>query len=93
MESEKELKDALVKRALGYTATDEVEEYAVQDGALTLVKKKVAQKDVAPELAAIKLLMEKTAPPERDLTEEEYLAERERLLTELKLAGKKKRKR
>ncbi|MCL2061240.1 MAG: hypothetical protein FWH03_01255 [Firmicutes bacterium] len=76
------LEKALFKRAEGYTAQDEVEEYAAdKDGKMQLLKRKVTQYEVPPDITAIKLLLEtnkETAVEE--LTEQQLIAERDRLL-------------
>ncbi|MGN0760397.1 MAG: hypothetical protein ACI4MV_00425 [Christensenellales bacterium] len=51
-----ELKKALYKKAIGYTAKEVVEEYGGEEG--NLVKKKVSKKHVPPDMSAIKALME-----------------------------------
>ena len=48
---------AAVKKAVGYTVTEITEEYAVQDGAEILVKKKICVKDVPPDINALKWLL------------------------------------
>ena len=54
-----EILQALRKRALGYTVTEQTEEYCCDDnGSLVLTKRKISVKDVPPELSAIKLLLE-----------------------------------
>lgn len=72
---------AVAKRAIGYEARETVEEYAVVDGTLELVKKRVTFKDVPPDMGAAKMIMD-----DRDydgMTDEELEAERLRLLSEL----------
>lgn len=73
--------EAVVKRARGYTATETVEDYAVVDGALELVKKRVTVKDVPPDMTAAKLIMDDGGTDE--LTDEQLAIEKRRLLTEL----------
>ncbi|MGN0771851.1 MAG: hypothetical protein ACI4MI_04630 [Christensenellales bacterium] len=51
-----DLKKALYKKAIGYTAKEVVEEYGGEEG--NLVKKKVSKKHVPPDMSAIKALME-----------------------------------
>ncbi|MGN0789369.1 MAG: hypothetical protein ACI4MY_05470 [Christensenellales bacterium] len=53
---DEELKKALYKKAIGYTAKEVVEEYGGEEG--NLVKKKVSKKHVPPDMSAIKALME-----------------------------------
>ena len=73
---------AVVKRAKGYEATETVEEYAIVDGALELVKKRITTKDVPPDIAAAKLIFDDS--PFDNMTDDELRAEKNRLLEELK---------
>lgn len=72
---------AVVKRARGYEARETVEEYAVVDGSLELVKKRVTTKDVPPDMTAAKMLFEES--DFSSMTDEMLEAERKRLLLEL----------
>lgn len=74
--------NAVVKRARGYESTETVEEYAVVDGALELVKRRVTTKDVPPDIAAAKLIFDSNTVDE--LTDEQLEGEKIRLLRELK---------
>lgn len=76
---------AVRKKAVGYTAEECVEEYGVNDGQLTLCKRKVTIKEVPPDLSAVKMLMELdgTSPYEK-MSEEELEKEKNRLLQLLK---------
>lgn len=78
MEGDKTLSAALKKRARGYTAKECVEEYAMVDGKLEVVKRKVVKKEIPPDVAAIKALLGGGAEL-ASLTDEELNAERERL--------------
>ncbi len=73
--------EAVVKRARGYSATETVEDYAVVDGALELVKKRVTVKDVPPDMTAAKMIMDDGGVDE--LTDEQLALEKNRLLGEL----------
>lgn len=75
--------DAVLKRAKGYEAKETVEEYAVVDGSLELVKKKVTTKDVPPDMTAVKLIFDSGSVS--DLTDEQLEKERQRLIKELDL--------
>lgn len=55
---EEEIKDALKKCAVGFGASEVVEEFCMEDGELKLVKKKVTKKDVPPDIKAVRLLMD-----------------------------------
>ena len=82
--SEQEIKEAIMKVALGYSLEEVTEEYGVEDGELKLVKRKETKKDVPPDLKAVKLLME-----DKDysvLSDEELEAEKQKLLKRLKEA-------
>lgn len=82
-----EIIDAVIRRACGYETREVVEEYAVTDGELTLVKRKVTTKDVPPDMTAAKMLMDGGGMT--DLTDEQLNAEKVRLLTELLALDKK----
>ena len=73
---------ALIKRAAGYKAVDEVEEYTyTREGEKQLTKHKITTYEIPPDMTAIKLLLEERKRDETaELTEEELLAERDRLL-------------
>ena len=77
-----EIMNAVVKRACGYEAKETVEEYAVVDGSLELVKRKVTLKDVPPDMTAAKMLFD--SGEISDLSDEQLEAEKARLLAELK---------
>jgi hypothetical protein len=82
-----EYKTALIKKALGYDATEVVEEYVSdENGDVKLTKKKVTKKNVPPDITAIKLLLGEQTPLQ-EMSDEELLAERERLIGLLKSAG------
>ncbi len=53
---DEEIKKALYKKAVGYTAKEVVEEYGGEDG--NLVKKKVSKKHIPPDMTAIKTLID-----------------------------------
>lgn len=55
---DKKIEDALIKKALGYTLTETCEEYVKGEDEIVLNKKKVTQKDVAPDVSALKLLID-----------------------------------
>lgn len=78
-----ELKDALLKRALGYDSDEIVEEYGFSDGEAVLVKRKVTKKQVPPDIQAAKILLEDT-PVLSSLSDEELKEEKKRLLLLLK---------
>ena len=54
---DKDIEKALIKKALGYTQEEMVEEYAKVDDDIVLSKMKITKKDVPPDMNAIKFLM------------------------------------
>lgn len=59
-----------------------VEEFAVVDGELKLVKRKVTKRDIPPDVKAVKMLLEGSG--DEGLTDEELQAEKQKLLNLLK---------
>ncbi|MBQ7339598.1 MAG: hypothetical protein IJW43_01950 [Clostridia bacterium] len=89
----KKAKKALIKRALGYDAKETVEEYVKGEDGIILTKKKVTKKPVPPDVSALKVLLE--LEPDKaisNMSEEELVLERERLLRELSQAQEKEEK-
>ncbi len=85
-----EFKKALVKKALGYDATEIVEEYVSgEDGEIKLTKKKVTKKNVPPDMTALKILLDDSAKPLSQLSDEQLLEEKHRLLLLLQEIEKK----
>ena len=82
---EGEIKQALLKVALGYSVSEVTEEFSVDEGELKLVKRKETRKDIPPDLKAAKLLMEDT--DYAALSDDELEAERQRLLRALSDEG------
>ena len=80
--SEKKLKQALIKKALGYDVEEIIEEYVGdKDGLIVLSKKKVTKKNVPPDISAIKILMDGQAENLSNLTDQELEEEKQRLLS------------
>ncbi len=83
------IKQALIKRALGYEAIDEVKEYSVDENEnLKLTKKKITKKFISPDITAAKALLEFYFNDKKDefenMSDNELLYEKERLLKLLK---------
>lgn len=80
------IKNALYKKAVGYDATETVEEYADNDGELVLVKKKVTTKNVAPDISAIKIMLglDDDVTDLAFMSDEELERERKRLIKKIK---------
>lgn len=84
MEQENMIKNALLKKAVGYEANEIVKEYTSgEDGDIILSKKKVTTKHYAPDVSAVKLLLDRYYKTYKEIVEEmsdEALeAEKERL--------------
>lgn len=76
-ETGNDIKSALIKCAVGLSASETVEEFAVDgDGELKLVKRKVTKRDIPPDIKAVKMLLDERGEP----TDEELEREREGLL-------------
>ena len=71
---------ALRKKAVGYTSNETVEEYALCEGEMTLVKRKVKYTDVPPDISAVRLMLEIGSVNETEMTEEEIKKEKQRLI-------------
>lgn len=102
------LEQALLKRAMGYWVEEEVKEYTYDyqkdehgnvqglvDGASLekrIVKSKITKHFVPPDLAAIKMLLEQQKDDIGELSEEQLIAERDRLIRILYEETKKSKK-
>ena len=82
MDKNSDLENALKKCAVGFDTSETVEEFAVQDGELKLVKRKVTRRDIPPVIKAVKMLLD--GRRDGDLSDEELTAEREKLMKMLK---------
>lgn len=79
-----DFKAVLIKKALGYDATEVVEEYVSgEEGKIKLTKKKVTKKNVPPDLSALKMLLFEGESSVEQMTDEQLIEERNRLLSEL----------
>ena len=79
---DEEVRNAILKVALGCSVEEVTEEYGVTDGELTLVKGRETRKDIPPDLKAARLLME--GQDFAGMSDRELEAERQRLLARLK---------
>ncbi len=78
------LQSALMKKALGYDATETVEEYISGDeGEIKLSKRKITVKNVPPDMTALKILLEEKGIPLSEMTDEQLEEEKNRLLNML----------
>ncbi|MBE5734169.1 MAG: hypothetical protein E7347_03860 [Clostridiales bacterium] len=88
-----DLKEALIKKALGYDQTEVVEEYVSgEEGEIKLTKKKVTKKNVPPDITALKILLEGQEQPLSEMTDEQLKEEKVRLLKLLEKEQKKEKK-
>ena len=86
---DKDINEALIKKAVGFDTKEIVEEYALDgEGEIKLSKKKVTIKCVPPDVSALKMVMD-LATPLSSYTDEELEAEKERLILMLKETEKK----
>lgn len=82
MENRDKVEEALEKCAVGLLASEVVEEFAIEDGELKLVKKKVTKREIPPDIKAVKMLLDSGGLG--GATDEELACEREKLLKLLK---------
>ena len=85
--NDKKLKEALLNKALGYTAQEIVEEYGYTGDEFVLQKRKTSTKSYPPDLSALQMLLEKEVKESSDIekmSDEELEEEKERLLKLLK---------
>lgn len=81
---EKEITNALYKKAFGYDTNEVVEEFVLDEGGdYKLSKRKVTKKHISPDLSAVKMLLDKLETKTEvysDMTAEELMKEKLRLL-------------
>ncbi len=86
-DNQQALQDALLKKALGYTAKEVTEEYSMVESELVLSKRKTSTKSYPPDLSALQLLIDKMAFNQTNkysnMTLEQLQQEKLRLLKEL----------
>lgn len=83
---DEKLNKVLVKRALGYSYKEVIEEYQQDGDDLKLIKKKVSKKIVPPDINAVKILLDKNNEDELcfdSLSDEELEKMKEELLLEI----------
>ena len=93
MEDEDKIRKALLKKALGYNASEVVEEYSFnEEGELKLSKKKVTKKHYSADISAVKVLLERYYKTYEDevlgMSDEALEEEKMRLLKQLKKGDK-----
>ena len=83
MKSTKQLlKDILLKKAKGFTFKEKTEEYSVVNGEETLTKRRVVTKNVHPDVAAVKALLQldEGGADVSNMTDEQLEVEKLRLM-------------
>ncbi len=82
--NEEEIKQALLKKALGYESDEVIEEYSAdENGKPILTKRKITKKFNPPDIAALRFLLEKNELADDEIskmTDEQLMREKERLL-------------
>lgn len=78
------IKEALIKKAVGYDLEEITEEYQESEGEVRLVKKKITKKSVPPDVSAIKMLIDDLGGSYEEMTDAELEKEKLRLLEILK---------
>lgn len=85
---EKEIKRALLKKAIGFECDEVVEEYTTdENGNAVLSKRKITKKFNPPDISALRFLLEQESLTDDEIskmTDEQLLLEKQRLLQLLK---------
>lgn len=93
MDTKKSLSKALIKKAVGLSVDEVIEEYAQDEETkdLKLIKKKVTKKQLPPDIQAVRALLEINNYANEDaytkMTDEELIKERDKLIEILKKEG------
>ena len=86
--NEEQIKDALLKKALGYESDEIVEEYTTdENGQTVLSKRKITKKFNPPDINALRFLLEQSSLSDDEIshmTDSQLIQEKERLLQLLK---------
>ncbi len=85
MDDNEKLAKSLLKKAMGYTVNEIVEEYVQEENELKLVKKKITTKHIPPDINAARALLEKCFVEDdlQNLSDEELDALQNELIEEL----------
>ena len=83
---DEKIKKAMTKKAVGYVSKEIIEEYKDEDGVFIMTKKKVTKKEVPPDAAAAKIVIDGAFEKDsfENMTDEELEKEKIRLLKSLK---------
>ena len=92
--NEEQIKDALLKKALGYESDEIVEEYTTdENGQAVLSKRKITKKFNPPDINALRFLLEQLSLSDDEIshmTDSQLIQEKERHLQLLKEKEKEK---
>ena len=84
MDKRVKLKEALWKKAVGYSITESTDEMTSENGQLVLSKQRVSTKEIPPDLSALKMLIDEEGDEFDGMTDDELESERVRLIGLLK---------
>ncbi len=86
MQENEKLAKSLLKKAMGYTVNEVVEEYVQEEDEMKLVKKKITTKHIPPDINAARELLDRCFVDDelKELTDEELLALESELIEKLK---------
>ena len=84
---ETDLSQVLLKKAMGYTIKETVDEFVVTDDEMKLAKRKVSLKYYPPDLSAIELVLKQNNQENEfaNLTDQQLEQEKQKLIQKLKL--------
>ena len=91
MDDNEKLAKSLLKKAMGYTVNEIVEEYVQEENELKLVKKKITTKHIPPDINAARALLERCFTSDDDLenlSDDELDALEQELIDKLTKGGK-----
>lgn len=91
LNDEEKLTKTLLKKAMGYSVDEVVEEYVNDENELKLVKKKITKKHIPPDINAAKALLEKSNEMSmeklKNMSDEELQSMRKKILAEIAKGG------
>ena len=93
-ETQQQIKQALIKKAVGFSHDEVIEEYSIdENGDKKLVKKKITKKFSPPDIPAIKILLDNFNDTQdlEEMTDQQLQQEKLRLLKELEKIKKEKK--
>ena len=94
VQKNEELTKSLIKKAMGYSVDETIEEYVADkdESELKLVKKKITKKHIPPDINAARALLERYYDSDFDeiknLTDEQLEEKKQEILKQIKKGGK-----